>query len=107
MLKLIQQGKRIINVAETWIAGLTFIYRKWRAPGTSNTVPVKQVQPRVALIAACDSEGDFYLSFTQVNTDADVMQLYLSQLVLELERDRPDFRKDTVLLLDGASYHKG
>jgi hypothetical protein len=107
MVKLIQQGKRIINVDETWIAGLTFIYRKWRAPGTTNAVPVKQVRPRISLIAACDSEGDFYLSFTQVNTDANVMLLYLTQLVIELERDRPGFRKDTVLQLDGASYHKG
>lgn len=58
------------------------------------------------MIAAVDTEGDVYLSFTQVNTNADVMQLYLTQLVIELERDRPYFRKDTVLLLDGASYHK-
>ena len=35
------------------------------------------------------------------------MRLYLTQLVIELEKDRPDFRKNTVLLLDGASYHKG
>ena len=41
MLKLIQQGKRIINVDETWIAGLSFTYRKWKTPGTSNAVASK------------------------------------------------------------------
>ena len=58
------------------------------------------------MIAAVDMEGDAYLSFTQVNTDTNVMRLYLTQLALELERDRPNFRKETILLLDGASYHK-
>ena len=46
------------------------------------------------MIAAVDSEGDSYLSFTQVNTDTDVMQLYLTQLVIELEKDRPNLRKN-------------
>jgi hypothetical protein len=106
MIKLIKQGKRILNIDETWIAGFKYIYRKWRAPGTTNAIADKQVRPRISLIAAVDSEGDCYLSFTQVNTDSNVMQLYLFQLVIELERDRPNFRKDTVVLLDGASYHK-
>ena len=106
MLKLIKQGKRIINVDETWIAGVKFIHRKWRAQGSSNGVAVKKVQPRISMIAAVDSEGDAYVSYTQVNTDVNVMRLYLTQLALELERDRPNFRKETILLLDGASYHK-
>ena len=58
------------------------------------------------MIAAVDTEGDAYVSLTQVNTDTNVMRLYLTQLAIELERDRPNFRKETILLLDGASYHK-
>ena len=57
------------------------------------------------MIAGLDTEGDAYLSLTQVNTDVGVMRLYLSKLAMQLDRDRPAWRSDTVLLLDGATYH--
>ena len=40
-----------------------------------------------------------------MNTDTQVMQLFLSKLAMELDRDRRGWRQDTVLLLDGARYH--
>ena len=33
------------------------------------------------------------------------MKMYLTQLALELDRDRANWRKDTLILLDGAQYH--
>ena len=57
------------------------------------------------MIAGMDTHGDTYASFTTVNTNTSVMKLYLSFLVEQLEKDRPNFRDDTVLLLDGAKYH--
>ncbi len=33
------------------------------------------------------------------------MRLYLTKLAQQLDFDRPGWRKDTVLLLDGALYH--
>ena len=68
-------------------------------------MPEKSVSPRISLIAAVDTEGDVYLSMTQVNTDVNVMKLYLSKLAMQLDFDRPGWRSDTVFLLDGASYH--
>ena len=43
LLELMKQKKRILNVDETWISGFKNIICKWRAPGTSNGVPSKQV----------------------------------------------------------------
>ena len=57
------------------------------------------------MIAAIDTEGDMYLSMTQVNTTTQVMKMYLSYLAETLDRDRPDWRSNTVILLDGAQYH--
>ena len=33
------------------------------------------------------------------------MKIYLTELAAELDKDRPDWRSDTVFLMDGANYH--
>jgi len=57
------------------------------------------------VIAAVDTEGDVYVSLTQVNTDTPIMKMYLTRLSMELDADRPDWRMNTVVLMDGALYH--
>ena len=34
-----------------------------------------------------------------------MFSLYIQQLVLKLDKERPDWRKNTVITMDGASYH--
>ena len=34
--------------------------------------------PRISVIAAVDTEGDVYVSLTQVNTDTPIMKMYLT-----------------------------
>ena len=106
LVSLISEGKRILNIDETLINNLFFPRRKWRQHGSVQSTANKIVNPRVSLIAALDTEGDVYLSVTQVNTDSDVMRLYLSRLAMQLDFERPDWRKSTVFMLDNASYHK-
>ena len=48
-----------------------------------------------------------YFSLTQANTDQDVMLVFLVHLVRQLDSERPGWRDDTVMLLDGARYHTG
>ena len=105
MLELLADGKRIINVDETWISSTSFQRRKWCPKDSTNSVINKQIQPRISMIAGMDTHGDTYACYTTVNTNTSVMKLYLSFLVEQLEKDRPNFRDDTVLLLDGAKYH--
>ena len=57
------------------------------------------------MIAAVDSFGEVYVAISQENTNNDTFRLFLTNLVKELQKDRWDFRDDTVFLLDGASYH--
>ena len=52
-----------------------------------------------------DTEGDVYISLTQVNTDTQIMKMYLTELAHQLDLDRPAWRTDTVFLMDGANYH--
>ena len=40
------------------------------------------------------------------NTDAITMSLFINQLVQELDIDIPDWRNNSVMLLDNAAWHK-
>ena len=71
------------------------------------TVPERAIRHRLALIAVLDTEGNIFYSLTQAATDQNVMLAFLVHLVKQLEVERPSFREDTILLLDGASYNKG
>ena len=43
---------------------------------------------------------------TQVNTNESVFSCYLDKLAEVLTKERPNWKEDTVLLVDGAKYHK-
>ena len=58
------------------------------------------------MIAALSSNGKIYVSLTQVNTDSDMMMVFIGNLCKILAKENPNYRQKTVLLLDGAAYHK-
>ena len=104
-LKQWQKNKVIINVDETWLGMTDFRRRKWRLPGTSNSVPHLQVVPRVSMIVGLDTSGRVYLSLIQANSNASVMGIFFNALIKKLESERPYWYHNTVLMLDNASYH--
>ena len=106
MLELLDQGKRIINIDETWLPHLDFRNKKWRRRGEPNTLSTKSLSCKVNMIAALDTEGHLYLSLTQQNTDNSVMLMFFSRLANVLSQEDKDWREDTYWLLDNASYHR-
>ena len=100
-----QKGKRIINVDETWIGEMDFRRLKWRRPGDSNSVSGKDVTPRLSVIAAVDNYGGFYWTVLQAYVDREVFLVFISHLVAKLSAEDPNWRANTVLLLDNAKYH--
>ena len=64
MLALLEAGKRIINIDETWLPHLDFRSKKWRQRGEPNTMATKALSHKVNMIAAVDTEGRLYLSLT-------------------------------------------
>ena len=64
MLDLLQKGKRILNIDESWFSNCNFQRRKWRLPGTTNSLPDKEIKPRISLIVGIDTEGDTYVTLT-------------------------------------------
>ena len=107
MLDLLRNRKRILNIDETWINDTNYTRMMWCPPQTPATMTTRPISYRISMIAALDTEGCIYYSLTQANTDSDVMMIFLIHLVEQLNLDRPSWRDETILLLDGAKYHTG
>jgi len=105
VLPLLLQGKRIINIDESWIPYLDFRKEKWAPRGQKNTMSSKDLSTKVNMLIALDTSGRVYAALTQVNTDSDVMVSFLSRLAAVLTKQDRDWRSNSVLLLDGAKYH--
>ena len=82
-----------------------FRRRKWRVKGESNSIPQVQVVPRISLIAGIDTTGNIYVSLTQTNSNSMVMDMFFRHLVIKLDKERKNWREDTVIILDNAPYH--
>lgn len=105
MLDLLEQGKRIINVDESWINETNYLRRSWSIPQEAKSQIEPILQPRLAVIAAIDTDGRVFFSLNHSNTDSDVMILFFYRLAEALDLEVPGWRDDTVLLLDNAPYH--
>ena len=106
-IELLQSKKSIINIDETWLGMCDFRKRKWRPKGSTNSVPQLPLQPRITMILGLENNGRVYVSLVQSNSNAQIMELFFHSLVRTLDKERPAWRKDTVLLLDNAPYHTG
>ena len=82
-----------------------FRRRKWRPPGSTNSIAKKLMVPRVSMIVAMDTEGEVFLSLTQSNTNSQVMEIFMRQLVLKLDGRDANLRSHSVIMMDNASYH--
>ena len=60
---------------------------------------------RLALIAALDTEGRIYFAVTHANTDSDVILSFMRRLDIMLSIETPDWKENSIVLLDGAKYH--
>ena len=57
------------------------------------------------MMAAVDNFGDAYLSLFQANTNQYTYAEFVRELVQILDVERPNWRQDTILLVDGAKMH--
>lgn len=77
----------------------------WCPTNAPCTITDRAVNPRLALIAALDTDGRVYFSLNHSNTDSDVLLLFMRLLVSRLNDDIPGWMSDSVILLDNAKYH--
>ncbi len=58
------------------------------------------------MLVAIDNFGEIYMALSQVNTNNDMFQLFMTQLAAKLERESPGSMGSTYWIIDGASYHR-
>ena len=95
----------MINVDESWINESNFTRMMWCPGDSPATINQRAITPRLALIAALDTDGEVYFALTHANTDSDVLMLFMRFLMRQLDSEDPDWSSHTVFLLDGARYH--
>ena len=105
LLDLLEQGKRIINVDETWLNETSFVRRLWARRGGDGNTRLNSVSPRLSMIAALDISGKVWFSLSHSTTDSDVMAAFLLQLSKVLDEESPGWQEETVILWDNAPYH--
>ena len=77
----------------------------WCPTKNPATVSDGGIIPRLALIAALDTEGQVYFLLTHEITDSDVISSFLKRLVDKLDSEHADWKENSVILLDNAKYH--
>jgi hypothetical protein len=99
MLEVLYAGKRVYNIDESWLDSINFTRRNW-PPKLFAVETSKAVSPRISMIACVGSDGTVLYSLTQVNTDHKVFCCYLTELVRRLTIQEPDWRANSVFLLE-------
>ena len=59
------------------------------------------------MMTACSSDGSVHIALAQSNSNQSLMSLFWRSLASKLDKERPDWRKNTLWTLDGAAYHSG
>ena len=101
------QGKRIINVDESWISDCEYSRRMWCPTDAPCTVTDRVVNPRLALLTALDTDGRVFFAITHANTDSDIILLFLRDLVRKLDQEIAGWRTESLIMMDNAKYHTG
>ena len=60
----------------------------------------------MSLICAIDNLGVAYFAVSTSTTDSDVFITFLMSLSNMLDYEKPEWRTETIILLDNALYHK-
>ena len=69
MIKHLSEGKRILNIDESWVNQTNYSRRIWAPTDSPASATVKQIVPNLNLIAALDTDGNVWFSVNHANTN--------------------------------------
>ena len=105
MVRLMEMGKRIINLDETWLNETSFVRKLWAKRNGRGNMRLKTIQPRLSMISALDTDGRVWFTLTHATTDGDVIAVFLKHIIATLDQEGPGWQNNTVFLWDNAPYH--
>ena len=92
MIELLKNGKRIINIDESWVNQTKYQRRIWAPARSPASATAKVISPRLSLIAALDTDGRVAFALLHSNTDSDVFMMFLHHLFDKLDAELPDWK---------------
>ena len=106
-MAMLDQGRRIINVDETFLNQTNFQRKQWAKIDRPSTVKMKSISPALSMIAALDTDGRVYFSLGHATTNQDTFMLFMRHLVAKLDQETPGWQENSCILMDNAPYHSG
>ena len=100
------RGKRIINVDESVIRQTDHRKRGWIAREKHNMVVQSSRLNCVNIIAGISSYGEFFFTVNQGKTNGITFLYFLTKLISELDSIDSEWRRNTVIMVDNAPYHR-
>ena len=105
MLNMQGENKRILNIDETPVGYACFQQKAWVPRNGWNFSSQHQIWPRITMIAGTDNFGNLYYALLQANSNADTLRLFFYRLVEILDKENNNWRENTIIQVDGASWH--
>ena len=108
-LRLIDElmaGKRVLNIDEASLSEVSFLRKGWGERGKTLRPIKKPMGQSLSLIVAIDNFGESYFAVTHGMIDSRIFSTFMQRLALQLDSEDPDWRNDTLLVLDGAATHR-
>jgi hypothetical protein len=105
LLDIMSKDALIISQDETFLSISDHRRMCWRERGKSTSVSTKSVAPRISILGAIDTNGSAYISLSQSNTNNLTKTLFLKHFFKILDQERPFWRDNSYLVIDGASYN--
>jgi hypothetical protein len=105
-IEYLVQGKRIINIDESVLNKTDERERGWCRPGKNNMVTTMQRLRSLSLIAAVSSDGQLMFTVNSGKNNSITFILFLIKLSNYLDETSPNWRQNTILIVDNAPYHR-
>ena len=77
MLELLQAGKKVVNLDETWINESSFVRKTWAPKDGKSNAALNTVIPRISMLAALDMDGRVWFALSHAATDSNMIALFL------------------------------
>ena len=105
-IEALHSGKTIINIDEAVIQHTEHRKRGWLMRGRLNQVIHTKRMTGVNLIAAFTNTGEFLCTVNCGNTNNNTFGYFLIRLSEHLDKRTVDWRRNSVLMMDNAVFHR-
>jgi hypothetical protein len=105
-IKILKNGKEVINIDESIIRSTDQRNRGWARPGKRILSSRALRLPQISMIAAITSQGHTFFSINQGKTTSLTFLIFVVRLCKELDNRDPNWRARSTLLLDNSSIHR-